>query len=264
MTDTTLSVLIPAYNEARTIGTVIERVWAVELGPGVKREIIVLDDGSTDGTAEIAGAKASEFSGAENSDVVVRIHSSPVNRGKGSMFRVGLSKLTGDVALVQDADLELDPADIPALVAPILAGEADVVYGSRFLHTANDFPLLTGGANRLLTGVTNILYGTHLTDMMTGYKAFRPEVVRPLDLHAERFTYAPELTARILRAGHVIHEVPVRYTPRSVAEGKKIRWLDLFRGLWTLIRCRVRGSGRSMASAARESGSDTARPDDEE
>jgi glycosyltransferase involved in cell wall biosynthesis len=242
MNKPTLSILIPAYNEARTIATVIDRVCTVALPDGVARELIVLDDGSTDATADIArraAARLADRHRADDAALAIRVHTSPVNRGKGSMFRVGLSLLTGDLALVQDADLELNPADIPALIAPLLAGEADVVYGSRFLHDANQFPLLTGGANRLLTAATNLLYGARLTDMMTGYKAFRPELVRPLDLRAERFTYAPELTARILGAGHPIHEVPVRYRPRTVAEGKKIRWLDLFRGLWTLVRCRV-------------------------
>ena len=219
------SVIVPVYNEAATVGTVIERVRSVALD----KEIIVVNDGSTDGTREAL----ERFRGQPD----VRIHHSPINLGKGAAVRIGFTMVQGDVVIIQDADLELDPAQYPALMAPIERGEADVVFGSRFLQgrVGNSVSYL---GNRGLTLLTNLLFGGHLTDMETCYKVFRASILPTLRLRAMRFDIEPELAASFLRGGWRIVEVPVSYTPRSARQGKKIRWSDGLHAVATLLRIR--------------------------
>jgi len=226
-----LSVVIPVYNEQETIGEVIRRVYDADLGP-LTKEIIVSDDGSTDATAAIVRRYAEEMGD------VITVHTSPINLGKGAAVRLGISYAAGDIVIIQDADLELDPAEYVQILEPIVAGRADVVYGSRFLGRSNRVRLRTRLANRLLTALTNLLFGARLTDMETAYKAFRREVVAGLKLRCVRFDFEPEITAKLLRAGYSIHEVPIRYTPRTQDEGKKIGWIDGLEAIYTLLRCR--------------------------
>jgi glycosyltransferase involved in cell wall biosynthesis len=229
---TTLSIVIPVYNEQDTIGEVIDQVCSVDLGP-VAKEIIISDDGSTDSSPQVI-----QKHGLHRPDMI-KIHTSRINLGKGAAVRLGMSYATGDIVIIQDADLELDPNEYAIIIEPILAGDADVVYGSRFLQKSeNKVPRLTRLANRLLTFLTNILYGARLTDMATAYKAFRREAVDGMRFRCARFDFDPEITAKFLRAGYRIHEVPITYDPRTVDEGKKISWLDGIEHVYTLFRCR--------------------------
>jgi glycosyltransferase involved in cell wall biosynthesis len=230
-----LSVIVPVYNEAQTIAEVIDRIRAVNIGD-VEKEIIIANDGSEDGTR-----RAIEES-TWRSDPRVHVYESPINLGKGAAIRLGLRYATGDIALIQDADLELDPNEYGSLLAPILDGRAEVVYGSRFLGNQNVVSLRTRAANRFLTFVTNLLYGSRLTDMETGYKAFRREIVTSLRLRAVGFDFEPEVTAKLLRSGHRIFEVPIAYRPRRADEGKKIRPADGADALYTLFKCRFTGA----------------------
>ena len=225
-----LSIIIPTYNEQATVGEVIRRVLAVDLP--IRKEIIVVDDGSTDRTPEV-------LRGLEVGDV--KIHYSPVNSGKGAAVRRGLTLATGDLILIQDADLELDPEEYCQLIRPILEGQTAVVYGSRFLKPNDQIPLVRRTANWILTMTTNLLFGTRLTDMETAYKVFRADVVKRLVLRSNRFEIEPEITARLVLAGVTITEVPVSYRPRTKDEGKKIRWMDGMKSLYTLLRCRLDG-----------------------
>lgn len=232
-----LSIIVPVYNEVATSRALIDRLLAIELP--LPREILVVDDGSTDGTRDVLDAAA-----RERLPIVV-VHVAR-NAGKGSAIRRGLQQARGSIVAIQDADLELDPGQLGSLVEPILRGVAQVVYGSRFAGGRAGAPRLTYMANRVLTVATNLLFGAALTDMETCYKVMRVEVARSLDLSAERFDIEPEITARLLRRGYRIHEVPVRYDPRSRREGKKIRWRDGLRALQVLVRERVRpGSSTS-------------------
>jgi glycosyltransferase involved in cell wall biosynthesis len=226
-----LSVVIPIYNEQETIGEVIDKVLSVDLGP-IEKEIIVSDDGSTDDTAQIL----QEY--ARHLPQVITVHTSPINLGKGAAVRLGMSYATGDVVIIQDADLELNPNEYMRIVEPIVAGRANVVFGSRFLGTSSNIRLRTRLANRFLTTLTNLLFGAHLSDMETAYKAFRREIVEGLRLRCVRFDFEPEITAKLLQAGYTIHEVPISYTPRTEEEGKKISWIDGFEAIYTLFRCR--------------------------
>lgn len=228
-----LSIIIPVYNEEQTIGTVVERVRAVDLGP-IEREIIVANDGSDDGTQRAIDAVPVDAA------VPLRVVESPINLGKGAAIRLGLKYATGDVILIQDADLELDPGEYGALLAPISNG-ATVVYGSRFLNRVAGISRRTRLANRVLTWMTNILYLTHLTDMETGYKVFRREVLGRIRLRSVGFDFEPELTAKLLLAGYRIVEVPIRYTPRRRDEGKKIRWVDGLDAAYVLLKYRLTG-----------------------
>jgi glycosyltransferase involved in cell wall biosynthesis len=226
-----LSIIVPVYNERRTVRSVVDRLLAIDLP--IAREIVVVDDGSTDGTREELGAALSQ--GVEFTYV-----EAARNEGKGSAIRKGLSRVGGSIVAIQDADLELDPAQLGRLVEPILRGDTEVVYGSRFMSGTPNAPRLTIVANRVLTGVTNVLYGASLTDMETCYKIMRTEVARSLTLRANRFEIEPEITAQLLRRGHRIVELPVRFDPRSRAQGKKIRWRDGVHALRVLARERFR------------------------
>ena len=225
-----LSVLIPVYNERDTVREIVQRVRSVDLG-GLEREVILVDDGSTDGSREVLAELA------EWPDVRVFYHH--VNQGKGASVRTAIYRATGDLVLIQDADLEYDPRDYPALLRPILEGRAEVVYGSRFLggpRRAMLFWHMVG--NKLLTLLTNVLYDSIISDMETCYKAFRADVLRAVPLRARRFDIEPEMTAKILRRGYRIYEVPISYNGREYSQGKKITWRDALGAIWTLIRYR--------------------------
>ena len=221
-----VSVVIPAYDEGRTIREIIERVRAVP----IEKEIIVVDDCSTDNTWEELKKLADE--GA------IKLFRHTVNKGKGAACRTGLAQVTGDVVIIQDADLEYDPADYPILLDPIIKGRSKVVYGSRFLgpHKAMYFWHSVG--NKLLTLITNVLFDTTLTDMETCYKVFTAEIARSLKLKSNRWGFDPEITAKILKAGNRIYEVPISYTGREFWEGKKISWKDALVVVRTLIKYR--------------------------
>jgi len=239
-----LSVIIPAYNEIETIAEIVRRVRAVKLtvpvGFGLEndaviafeREIVLVDDGSADGTREYLRAQKDE------PDTVVIFHEQ--NQGKGAAVRTGLQHASGDVMLIQDADLEYDPRDYSALLQPIVEGRSQVVYGSRFRGgptKAMFFWHMMG--NRFLTLVTNVLYNTILSDMETCYKVFTQEVAEQLDLKASGWGFDPEITAQILKRGYRIYEVPISYTGREFEEGKKISWHDGLTVLWTLLKYRL-------------------------
>jgi glycosyltransferase involved in cell wall biosynthesis len=226
-----LSIIIPVYNEARTVAQVIDKVRGVDFGAGIDKEIIVVNDGSTDGTREALANVGGEG---------VRVHHSPVNLGKGSSVRIGFSYATGDIVTIQDADLELDPIEYKQLIQPILEGRADVVYGSRFLEAGKRGTLLFYLANRGLASLTNALYGGRLTDIETCYKVLSKSVLDQLTLRASRFEIEPELTAQVLKHGFRLVELPVAYDPRSKAEGKKISWRDGFAAVAMLVNQRLK------------------------
>ncbi len=223
-----LSVIIPVYNERQTIAEIVRRVQAT----GLATEIIIVDDGSQDGTREVLQRLA-----AAHPEIRLFFHEQ--NQGKGAAVRTGLQHASGDVLLIQDADLEYDPRDYPILLKPIEEGLADVVYGSRFLGAPRR-PVMFWHmvANKLLTFLTNLLYNTILTDMETGYKVFRREVVQDLPLRARRFDFEPEFTAKILRRKARLFEVPITFNPRDYSEGKKIGLKDAFQAVWALFRYR--------------------------
>jgi len=221
-----LSIVVPVFNEARTVASVIDRLRTVELP--VPREIIVVNDGSSDGTREVLDAFPVQGD-------AVRILHVEQNAGKGAAIRLGLLHARGTIIAIQDADLELDPAQLAALVTPIVAGDTKVVYGSRFLAGRPDAPWLTVLANRTLTVVTNLLFGARITDMETCYKIMRTDVARSLALQSNRFDIEPEITAKLLLAGHAILERPVVFKPRQRHEGKKIGWRDGVHALRVLV-----------------------------
>jgi glycosyltransferase involved in cell wall biosynthesis len=227
-----LSVIIPVYNEEQTIHEVLERVAAVELG-AIEKEIVIANDGSTDGTRRAIDDRHLP------PDLAVHVYHSPINLGKGAAVRMGLAFATGDILLVQDADLELDPNEYTELIAPLLDGRADVVYGSRFLKPTSTVAMKSRAANRFLTILTNLLFGGHLTDMETAYKVMRREALQGIRLRTVGFDIEPEITARLLRAGRRIVEVPISYHPRTADEGKKMRFIDGVDAIYTLMKCRL-------------------------
>ena len=222
-----LSVIIPVYNESKSIEEILHRVQATDMAA----EIVVVDDGSVDGSRDIL----KKLDGKKR----VRVVMHEKNQGKGAAVRTGLDAATGDVLLIQDADLEYDPRDYPTLLKPIQEGLADVVYGSRFLGGPRRVTMFWHMvANYMLTFMTNILYNTILTDMETGYKVFRSKVVQDLPLHSKRFDFEPEFTAKVLKRRYRIFEVAITFNPRDYAEGKKIKLRDAFEAVWTLLKYR--------------------------
>src|SRR5947208_14084916 len=226
-----VSFLVPAYNEAATIVDVLDAVGALELD----KQIVVVDDGSTDGTGDLA----ERWGDGRDALVLVR----QVNRGKGAAVRAAIPHVDGDIAVIQDADLEYDPADVPALIEPIKRGVADVVFGSRLSggrpQRAYLFWHLLG--NRFLSLLTNVLYNTTLSDMETGYKAFRTDVLRALELRQDDFAIEPEITAKVCKRKLRVYELPIAYYGRTYAEGKKITWRDGFKAIRVLLSVRLFG-----------------------
>jgi glycosyltransferase involved in cell wall biosynthesis len=224
-----LSVVIPVYNEIETLAEVVERVKAVPLA----KEIILVDDGSRDGSRELIQRLAA-------SDPSVRAFLHERNQGKGAALRTGFMQARGDVVLIQDADLEYNPADYPALLKPIQEANADVVYGSRFLirEYARVHLFWHYMGNRFLTFLSNIFTGLNLTDMETCYKMFRRDVIQRIDIRSRRFTVEPELTAKVARMRLKVYEVPISYAGRGYREGKKITWRDGLAALWAIVRYR--------------------------
>ena len=223
-----LTVIIPVYNEVKNIQEILKRVQSTKLAS----EIIIVDDGSKDGTRDIL----KKLDGKKKVRVILHER----NQGKGAAVVTGLNAAKGDILLIQDADLEYNPRDYPALLQPIHEGVADVVYGSRFLggpHRVTMFWHLV--ANKLLTFMTNILYNTILTDMETGYKVFRREVIDGMVIHAKRFNFEPEFTAKALKRNYRIFEVPISFNPRDYTQGKKIKLKDAFEAVWALLKYRI-------------------------
>ncbi len=223
----TVSVIVPVFNERNTVGEVVRRMRRVDVALDV--EIIVVDDGSTDGTDKVLAA-------IEDSTVQMVRHET--NAGKGAAIRTGLARARGDVILIQDADLEYNPCDWPLLLEPILRGDARVVYGTRFSADGATPSLRHRASSRLLALVTSMLYATTLSDMLTGYKVFDRRVLDGISLTADDFGFESEFTARVLRAGHRIQEVPVGYAPRGRSEDRKFTWFDGIKVSWMLVRCR--------------------------
>ncbi len=224
----TLSIIMPIYNEREFLGRVLERVRAVP----IKKELILVDDCSTDGTRELLQAEA------EKPDTIVLYH--PKNFGKGAAIRTGLTHATGDIVLIQDADLEYEPMEIPWIIMPIAEGRCKVSYGSRFLgRSPTGMRLPNYVANRLLALMVTLLFGQVISDEATAYKSFRRDLIQSIPLKCERFEFCPEVTAKVLLRGERIHEVPCTFFARTFEEGKKIGWRDFFVAVSTLLKCRL-------------------------
>ncbi|QDU70775.1 glycosyltransferase family 2 protein [Mucisphaera calidilacus] len=228
-----LSIIIPVFNEEQTVRVLVERVWAVDLG-GVEREVIVVDDASADASPAVLRELEAEG--------LCVVHRHPVNQGKGAAIRTGVSRVTGDMVIIQDADLEYDPGEYPRVMAPLLENRADVVYGSRFLERDQDrlYDRWHAFGNGVLTWVSNRFTGLGLSDMETCYKLFRASVIKAVDIEEPRFGFEPEITAKVAKLGVRVVEVPVSYDGRTYSAGKKIGWRD---ALWAL-RCIVKYSLR--------------------
>jgi glycosyltransferase involved in cell wall biosynthesis len=223
-----LSVIVPVYNERNTVAEAVQRARSVDLP--LDRELIVVDDGSTDGTRDLLPTLG---------DSKVQIVFHPANRGKTAAIRTGLAHATGDLVLIQDADLEYDPEDWSKLLTPVLEGRARVVYGSRFTGRRRNMLVWSEIGNRFLCLLTNVLYGSRLSDVETCYKLFDRQVLQGITLRSERFGFEPEVTAKLLRAGESIVEVPISYDGRTRQEGKKISWRDGLETLRILVTCRL-------------------------
>ncbi|MGH7961480.1 MAG: glycosyltransferase family 2 protein [Candidatus Binatia bacterium] len=235
-----LSVIVPVYNEVATIREILKRIVRAPFA----KEIIVVDDGSTDGTAQVLHDEGGLLGTLNHepctASFTLKVLFHPRNRGKGAAIRTALPAVTGSVVLIQDADLEYNPSEYPQLLAPIVEGKADVVYGSRFLGFPRRALLFwhTVG-NKFVTLVSNMLTDLNLTDIETGYKVFRTEVIRQIPLRSERFEFEPEVTVKVARRGLRVYEVPISYAGRTYAEGKKIRWKDGLAALGALVRYRL-------------------------
>lgn len=233
-----LSIIIPIYNEAATLVELRQRIQAVDL----EKELILVDDGSTDGTRAILSAWETETS---SQPMKILYHSQ--NQGKGAAIATGLTQVSGELVIIQDADLEYDPQEYPRLITPFADPQVQVVYGSRNLRRDDDqpqnprssFSFYWGG--RLLSWITNWLYGSRITDEATGYKVFRADLLQELGVESKGFAFCPEITGKVLRRGIQIHEVPISYNPRSWAEGKKIKWWDGVVAIWVVVRYRLGG-----------------------
>ena len=223
----TLSVLVPVFNEEATLRQVLDRIRSVELP--LELEVVVVNDASSDGTAAVL---------KELDDPAIKVFTHPQNQGKGAALRTGLAEVTGDIVLVQDADLEYDPNDWPSLLAPIIEGKTSVVYGSRFSGDNENMSGLHWIGNKFLTLTTTVLYATKITDMETCYKCFDRRVLEPIHVVSNRFDFEPEITAKVLRQGYSIYEVPISYQGREFDEGKKITWRDGFAALKALVKFR--------------------------
>lgn len=223
----TLSIVIPVYNEARAVDAAIKRVVDIKI-PGYKKEIIVVDDGSTDGTRDRLKKWKKK----------IRVVYQPKNQGKGAALVTGFTHATGDIILIQDADMEYSPENYGRLLEPFAHAQVDVVYGSRFLgpHLSTQFVYELG--NKFVTLLTNLLYNTNITDMETGYKVFRKDILRHVRIHAKRFDFEPEFTAKVLKHGYQIYEVPISYYGRKFEEGKKLTWKDGVAAVVTLVKYR--------------------------
>lgn len=225
-----MSIIIPVYNEAATLNEIVDRVLAVDLSAiDFTKELIIVDDASTDDSWNLIEARQTDFA---------HITRHEENRGKGAAIRTGLKFVTGDYIIVQDADLEYDPYEYVNLLMPIVKGKAEVVYGSRFTGERRNMFLHHWIGNRFLTMMTNILYGTTLSDMETCYKLFSRKALENITLRSDRFNFEPEITAKILKKKIRIYETPISYTGREYTEGKKITWRDGFSALWTIIKFR--------------------------
>ena len=223
-----LTIVVPVYNERTTVAESIRRARDVDLP--IEREVVVVDDGSSDGSSEILDRLG---------DSTVRVFHQPSNQGKGAAIRRGFSEATGDIIVIHDADLEYDPRDWVAMLRPLLEGQSRVVYGSRFTGQRRNMLFWHWVGNRFLSLVTNVLYNTTVSDMETGYKMMDADLLRSLYLKAKKFDIEPEITAKILRLGVRIWEVPISYAGREIDEGKKISWRDGLPALWTLIKVRL-------------------------
>ena len=237
-----LSIVMPVFNEEQFLMEIVRRVQAVDLTPlGLERELILVNDCSTDGSAEILKqmeGKQSFLETAQPFERPVRVYSHPVNQGKGAALRTGFAQAQGEMVLIQDADLEYDPEDYPRLLAPLLKGKAEVVYGSRFTGERRNMFFHHWLGNKFLTLVTNVLFNTTLSDMETCYKLFTRQALEGIVIKSDRFNFEPEITAKILKKGIRIYEVPISYTGREFEEGKKITWRDGLVALWCLVKFR--------------------------
>lgn len=221
-----LSVIVPVYNEKRTISVILAKIRAVPL----EKEIVVVDGCSFDGTRELLRE--------EEKVPGTRVIYESARSGRGNALKLGIAAATGDIVIFQDADLELDPADHPMLVAPIESGECEVVFGSRFLNGRPAMGFLQYWGNRVITGSVNLLYGTRLTDVETCYQVFRRTAIEGMTIRNNDFAFTVELAVKLVKRGHAIREIPVTYVPRGRSEGKKIYWMDGFLSLWTLLKFR--------------------------